>query len=210
MGRIPDPRRVRGRRYRLGVLLTLCLVAVLSGATSLARITRFAAGSSPDPRGRLGLAACTPAVTTLGRLDLRGVVVTADTMHTQRDHAEQIIAKDGHYILIVKGNQKNLRTQMKKLPWRDIPWRDRTIDTGHGRREIRRLKFCTVRPGLLFPHALQAIEVKRRRTNRRTGRTSTKTIYAVTSLSPGQATPAQLAVLIRGHWSIEALHHLRT
>ncbi|WP_266636205.1 transposase family protein (plasmid) [Streptomyces sp. NBC_01340] len=35
LGRIPDPRRVRGRRYRLGSLLALCMVAVLGGATSL-------------------------------------------------------------------------------------------------------------------------------------------------------------------------------
>jgi hypothetical protein len=71
-------------------------------------------------------------------------------MHTQHDHAERITAKNGHYILIVKGNQKNLRKQMKKLPRREIPLQDRTTDTGHGRREIRRLKVCTVRPGLLL------------------------------------------------------------
>lgn len=51
---IPDPRRVRGRRYRLGSLLALCLVAVLGGASSLAQIARFAADSAPpaarDPR----------------------------------------------------------------------------------------------------------------------------------------------------------------
>ncbi|MGW7203111.1 ISAs1 family transposase [Streptomyces sp. NPDC054837] len=142
-------------------------------------------------------------------LDLRGVVVTADAMHTQRDHAEYVLAKGGHYILIVKGNQKKLRKQLKALPWREIPLQDRTRDIGHGRRETRRLKVCTVRPGLLFPHAMQAIEVKRRRTNRRTGRTSTKTIYAATSLGPEQAGPSQLAMLIRGHWSVEALHHVR-
>ncbi|WP_371503143.1 ISAs1 family transposase [Kitasatospora sp. NBC_00374] len=297
LDRVPDPRRVRGRRYRLGVLLALCLVAVLSGATSLACIARFEADSSPDVRRRLGLPKRAPAATTLGRLlarldgdalddavgawlarlsadpvsepspvptglavdgktvrgsrtdgtavhllaavlhdsqaviaqrqieaksneipafvplldplDLRGVVITADAMHTQRDHAEHVLAAGGHYILIVKGNQKKLRKQLKALPWREIPLQDRTRDTGHGRREIRRLKVCTVRPGLLFPHAQQAIEIKRRRTNRRTGRTSTKTIYAVTSLSPSQATPAQLAALIRGHWSVEALHHVR-
>lgn len=33
LDQVPDPRRVRGRRYRLGVLLALCVVAVLSGAT---------------------------------------------------------------------------------------------------------------------------------------------------------------------------------
>ncbi|WP_394303053.1 hypothetical protein [Sphaerimonospora cavernae] len=35
------------------------------------------------------------------------------------------------------------------------------------------------------------------------------TIYAITSLNPYQATPAQIAALIRGHWSVEALHHIR-
>lgn len=45
--RIPDPRRVRGRRYRLDSLLALCLVAVLGGAASLAAISRFP--SMPTP-----------------------------------------------------------------------------------------------------------------------------------------------------------------
>ncbi|MFE4447409.1 transposase [Streptomyces sp. NPDC093064] len=53
------------------------------------------------------------------------------------------------------------------------------------------------------------MEIKRRRTNRKTGKTAVKTIYAITSLTPTQATPAQLAQLIRGHWQVEALHHVR-
>ena len=35
------------------------------------------------------------------------------------------------------------------------------------------------------------------------------TVYAITSLTHAQAGPARLADLIRGHWAIEALHHLR-
>jgi hypothetical protein len=35
------------------------------------------------------------------------------------------------------------------------------------------------------------------------------TVYAITSLSFQQARPARLADLLRGHWQIEALHHLR-
>jgi hypothetical protein len=35
------------------------------------------------------------------------------------------------------------------------------------------------------------------------------TAYAVTSLTAAQASPARLADWIRGHWGIEALHHLR-
>src|SRR5882762_4792682 len=41
------------------------------------------------------------------------------------------------------------------------------------------------------------------------GRRRTVTVYAITSLDAHQATPAQLTAWIRGHWQIEALHHLR-
>lgn len=37
--------------------------------------------------------------------------------------------------------------------------------------------------GLLFPYAVQAIEIKRRRVNTKSGRVQTKTGYAVTSLT---------------------------
>jgi hypothetical protein len=35
------------------------------------------------------------------------------------------------------------------------------------------------------------------------------TVYAIISLTAQQASPARLADLLRGHWAIEALHHLR-
>jgi hypothetical protein len=38
---------------------------------------------------------------------------------------------------------------------------------------------------------------------------ATETSYAITSLAASQATPAQLAGWLRGHWGIEALHHIR-
>ncbi|WP_263637253.1 transposase [Streptomyces sp. CoH27] len=62
---------------------------------------------------------------------------------------------------------------------------------------------------LLFLGAQQAIQIKRRRTDRKTGKTTVKTVYAVTSLSAEQATPARLAQLVKGHWQVEALHHIR-
>ncbi|MYT10734.1 MULTISPECIES: transposase family protein [Streptomyces] len=68
MSRIPDPRRVRGRRYHLGSLLALCLVAVLGGARSLATIARFAADTNSSLREQLGLASSTPNASTLGGL----------------------------------------------------------------------------------------------------------------------------------------------
>ncbi|MEV0173263.1 ISAs1 family transposase [Streptomyces sp. NPDC050803] len=140
--------------------------------------------------------------------DLADTVVTSDAMHTQREHAEYLASRDAHYIVIVKGNQKKLRKQLRALPWQQIPLQSRTRENGHGRGEIRRIKVCTVN-NLLFPGARQAIQLKRRRVNRKNGKVSIKTVYAVTSLSAGQATPTQLGNMIRSHWQIEALHHVR-
>ncbi len=110
--------------------------------------------------------------------------------------------------MIVKDNQKKLRGRLKSLPWKDIPLQGRTKNTGYGRYEIRRIKVATV-GSLLFPGARRAVQIKRRRADRKTGKTTVKTIYAVTSLTAEQATPAQLARLVRDHWTIKALHHVR-
>jgi hypothetical protein len=129
-------------------------------------------------------------------------------MHTQHDHAVCLLGQQAHYIVIVKRNTKKLRQQLTSLPWNQIPLQDRTRRTGYGRHEIRRLKVCTVN-NLLFPGARQAVQIVRRRVDRKTGKISLKTIYAGTDLTAEQAGPAQLARLVRGHWTVEALHHVR-
>jgi predicted transposase YbfD/YdcC len=136
-------------------------------------------------------------------LDLTGVVVTADALHTQREHAEFLVTgKQAGYLFIVKGNQPALHAQLGALPWRDIPVLDRTRDHGHGRVEVRTLKVATV-AGLGFPHAAQALRITRRVRSIRSRRWRAVTVYAVTSLTAAQASPARLADWIRGHWGIE-------
>ena len=50
-------------------------------------------------------------------LDLTGTVVTADTLHTQRDHARfSVQEKNAHFIMVVKKNQPSLYHQLKQLP----------------------------------------------------------------------------------------------
>ncbi|WP_406481911.1 ISAs1 family transposase [Streptomyces sp. NBC_01615] len=193
-----DGKAVRGSRTGEKAAIHL-LAAVLHEGQAVVYQRQIAAKSNEIP-------AFAPL---LERLDLRGCVITADAMHTQTGHVQHVIARCRYYILVVKGNQKKLRRRLRHLPWREIPLQHRTREQGHGRREIRRLKVCTVQPGLLFPYAVQAIEVKRRRTSRTTNKTTIKTIYAVTSLAPEQATPQRIAELIRGHWQVEALHHVR-
>jgi predicted transposase YbfD/YdcC len=106
--------------------------------------------------------------------DLSATVITADALHTQRDHADYLTSRGAHYILIAKGNQPNLHQQLKSLPWKDIPLAGRTRDSGHGRGEIRRIKVATV-GSLLFPHARQAIQLTRRITHRKTGKPARRT-----------------------------------
>ncbi|MGP3915221.1 ISAs1 family transposase [Nonomuraea sp. 10N515B] len=147
----------------------------------------------------------------LAGLDLDGCVLTADALHTQREHATFLVAeKNAHYILIVKKNQPTLHTQLKRLLWKQVPIADRQRDRGHGREERRTLKVLTVKAGLLFPHALQAIQIKRQVRDLNQGKWRTVTVYAITSLPTWQAGPTELAAWIRGHWSIEnRLHYVR-
>jgi len=144
----------------------------------------------------------------LAGLDLAGVVVTADALHTQRDHASFLIDRGADYLLVVKANQPTLHAQLAGLPWRQIPVMDRTRDHGHGRIEVRTLKVAAV-AGLCFPHAAQAIQVIRH-VRAPGSRWRTVTAYAVTSLALGAASPTQLTGWPRGHWRIEnQLHWVR-
>jgi predicted transposase YbfD/YdcC len=146
----------------------------------------------------------------LDPLDLAGCVITADALHTQREHAEYLVTdRKADYILVVKGNQAGLHAQLRKLPWKSVPAAARSRNRGHGREEQRTLQAVTVTAGLAFPHAAQALRVTRRTRPLSGGKWRTITVYAVTSLAFGQATPDELAEWIRGHWQIEALHHIR-
>src|SRR5262249_35143588 len=50
-------------------------------------------------------------------LDLTGAVVTADALHTQREHAGFLVTrKHAHYILVVKKNQPGLHASSRTLP----------------------------------------------------------------------------------------------
>jgi predicted transposase YbfD/YdcC len=148
-------------------------------------------------------------------LPLAGVVITADALHTQRDHVSWLAEQGAHWVLTVKGNQPTLRRQLAGLPWQGLKPDHRSVETSHGRREIRTLTVLTVAAGIAFPGARQAIRITRRtrKARARTGRPGkwrTETVYAITDLPPHQARPDELAAWIRGHWQIEnALHWVR-
>jgi predicted transposase YbfD/YdcC len=196
-----DGKALRGTRHHTIDGQSLHLLSVLDQAAGIVL-------------GQTGVQGKTNEITRfaplLRPLDLTGAVITADALHTQREHANFLVTeKDAHYILVVKKNQPSLYSQLKDLPWRKIPIMHAENDHGHGRDERRTIKIVTLAEGLLFPHAAQAICITRRTRKAGTSRWKTTTIYAVTSLATHHAEPAQIAGWIRGHWSIEALHHVR-
>ncbi|MDT0528619.1 hypothetical protein RM555_06390 [Micromonospora sp. DSM 115977] len=70
------------------------------------------------------------------------------------------------------------------------------------------MKILTISTGIDFPHAAQAIQIRRRRRRLdQPKRFTTETVYAITDLRIHQAKPTQLAGWIRGHWSIENKVH---
>ena len=145
---------------------------------------------------------------------LRGVIVTADALHTQRDHARYLRKHDGHYVLIAKGNQPKLYAALDELPWTTTEVGHTEQDNGHGRRDVRVLKVIDLddpthaHHRVRFPGARQAFLIERYR-HFPDGTMTAAAILGITSLPPDQTGPAELADIIRGHWHIEVLHHIR-
>ena len=194
-----DGKTLRGARDAAGNLVHLLAGLCQTTGTVL---TQIAVGAKTNEIPMLR--------TLLDEFDITDAVITADALHCQRDTAEAIVGRGGHYILTVKANQPKLRKTLKELPWKHIPVLDQTSEHGHGRTAKRTLKACEITGGIGFPHAAQVLQLTRTITDRKTAKTHTEVVYAVTSLTINDATSAQVAGWLRGHWSIEnRLHWVR-
>jgi len=59
-----------------------------------------------------------------------------------------------------------------------------------------------------FPYAAQGLRIERTTWDRK-GHRQHEVAYGITSLAPDRAGEARVLGLVRGHWTIEALHHIR-
>jgi predicted transposase YbfD/YdcC len=192
-----DGKTLRGAR-RAGDGRQVHLLACMDHATRTMLAQRQVDGAPGEVPGFQRL---------LRDLDLAGVVVTADALHTHPGAAEFLVAgKQAHYLFTVKANQPTLLDRCARLPWHNVP----VLDRAHGRVELRSLKAVTVNH-VGFPHAAQVLQVTRKtRDLHNTRRWRTVTVYAITSLTFTQASSARLADYLRGHWAIEnGLHYVR-
>ncbi len=85
------------------------------------------------------------------------------------------------------------------------------MEKGHGRLETRTLLASTsLNAYVRWPAVGQVLHRTCRRVHLATGEVTEDTRYAITSLTPVQASPAALERLWRGHWTIEnRVHHVR-
>ena len=147
----------------------------------------------------------------LEMLALKGRIVTADAMHTQRAAAESITARGGDYVLALKGNQASLHDDVRLYlddPARADELRScQQVDGDHGRIETRCATVCHEVAWLRERHdwpGLAAIgKIEARRETAR--RTTTETRYYIMSapLSPGRFQHAVAHPL--GHRKLPAL-----
>lgn len=67
LARVADPRRRRGVRHKLAVILGLAVCAVLAGARSFTAIAEWAADADAETLARLGVAGVVPSESTFRR-----------------------------------------------------------------------------------------------------------------------------------------------
>ncbi|MGY3200287.1 putative transposase YbfD/YdcC [Streptomyces sp. TE5632] len=148
----------------------------------------------------------------LAPFDLTGTVVTADALHTQRDHVRFLVEeKWARFLLLVKANQPELFAALRSLPWKEVTARRYDREAGHGRRETRANRVLTVTGlGPDFPYIVQAARILRYGVGTASGKCTRETVYAITDLTSAEATPQRIAQPARSQWTIEnRLHHVR-
>ncbi|SMD26889.1 ISAs1 family transposase [Kibdelosporangium aridum] len=150
----------------------------------------------------------------LDGIGLAGRVVTADALHTTREHAIYLHQRGAYYVFTVKENQHRLYGLLDTLPWHEIPTYA-TSGTDHGRTERRIVQLAPLGdylgyPAIDFPHATHAFLIERYTTQHTSGKHSAYAALGLTSLPSQHAHPAQVADYVRNHWHIEnRLHWVR-
>ena len=142
-------------------------------------------------------------------IDPSRLVITADALHCQRDHATYLHQRGAGFVFTVKHNQPGLFAALDALPWTDTPVAHRQTDRGHGRITTRTIQTLPAPPDLPFPHVDQVWLIERYVTDLAGSPTSAVAALGVTNLHSNQATPADIARLVRNHWGVESLHWLR-
>lgn len=155
----------------------------------------------------------------LANLSLQNTVTTFDALHTAVKQARQIRRRQGHYLFVVKRNQKTLYQEIDEA-FQVLPpqgtcevdfWQYEQCQVkhrGHGRTTEYRLESTpALNDFLLFPDVAQVVRRTRAVHSHTTQGHSVQQEYLITSLPRTLVTLAQIATLRRWHWTIENVTH---
>lgn len=142
-------------------------------------------------------------------LDLKGAIVTADALHTQKESVRAIIDAGADYVLPLKGNQGTLLREVEALfcKWDDENFHGvevsgyETLEKGHGREELRQY-YSMSAAGLEGRGAWEHLQsigmvVRERAVDKRTSR---EICFYISSC---EVDARLLARATRGHWGVE-------
>ena len=148
-------------------------------------------------------------IPVLETLDISGKTITTDALLTQRKLAAYLLEHDAHFVFTVKDNQPTLLADIRLIfEDRGQPDFREPPTLAHGRIEQRAIWTTTrLNEYLNFPGVGQAFVIERHTLEKKTGKTSTETVYGVTSHQSDNADAARILAFNRGHWTIENSCH---
>ena len=151
----------------------------------------------------------------LDLLDIKGALITIDAMGCQRDIAKKIVAKQGDYVLALKGNQGRLHeavvdyfqtAQANNFVNVNV-LQKQTLDSGHGRVETRTHYLVTdlsTLPSVSDWSGLRSIGwVEAKREEKASGKMSIEHRYYINSIMDIDV----FAEATRSHWGVENRLH---
>lgn len=153
----------------------------------------------------------------LAKLDLRGIVVTADAMNSQKKTVEEICRRGGKYLLGVKGNQAGLNEYCKSLFTEEKLEELKNTDGCHyvetdwvrGACETRECFIVKVtdkmkKGPLKGWKKVKTLVCRRTKSEKNaTGEISYQTRYYISDLEK----VSTIARVCRGHWAVESMHN---
>lgn len=146
---------------------------------------------------------------------VKGRIITADAMHTQKKFCMLVSTSGGYYLLIAKENQPGMLADLidffadKELDQGEWQHHKET-NKGHGRLEVREIWASTQMNEWFakdWTNIAQVFMIRRTITEK--GETKIETTYGITSLPRKKADAKRLLKLNRKHWSVENRLHYR-
>ena len=166
----------------------------------------------------------TKAPKVLENVKIKGKIITADAMHTQRRISSIITDQGGDYVFPVKENQPALYKSIQQLFAPEYPkpgfgkiqtdfLTTQKVNKGHGRLETRTMTTSEMLNAYsTWPGLSQVYRLERHFQWFRSGfcyHTSCETEFGITSLDRIHSTPLRILNVRRAHWGIETGLHSR-